>query len=196
MSNIVMSNTVKSFAFRLSLCAAALLGGGAVAFAQAPARTLFGHADFEMDWQLEPQNKTLRVRYSAAVRRLRIEVLDGSEQVMLRDLARGDVVILIAQGQKGAFAQKAPPLGPFQPQEVGETRQIAGQTCRDFVMQGQKLCVSDDGIPLAIEFGTTRILARNLIRQTQHPALFLVPKELKLQPLPGAAANTVPKLPF
>lgn len=180
----------------LGLSMSTLPGGASGALAQTPARTLFGHADFEMDWRLEPQSKTLRVRYSAAVRRLRIEALDGSQQVMLRDLVKGDVVILIAQGQKGAFAQKTPPLGPFQPQEVGGTRQIAGQSCRDFMVQGQKLCVTDDGIPVAVEFGDIRITATSLMRQAQHPALFQVPKELKLQPLPGAAANTVPKLPF
>ena len=191
-----MSNIGKSFAFLLGLATAGLSSGVSAVSAQTPTRNLFGNADFEMDWQLEPQNKTLRVRFSAATRRLRLEALDGSQQVMLRDLVKGDVVILIAQGQKGAFAQKTPPLGPFQPQGVGEARQIAGQTCRDFMVQGQKLCVTDDGIPVAVEFGETRITAKSLMRQAQHPALFQVPKELKLQPLPGAAANTVPKLPF
>lgn len=196
MSNIGKSLAPESLALVLGLSIAGLVSGTLASSAQTPARMLFGNADFEMDWQLEPQNKMLRVRYSAATRRLRMEALDGSQQVMLRDLVKGDVVILIAQGQKGAFAQKSAPLGAFVPQGVGDTRQIAGQTCRDFMVQGQKLCVTDDGIPVAIDVGETRITAKSLIRQAQHPVLFQVPKELKLQPLPGAAANTVPKLPF
>jgi hypothetical protein len=173
-----------------------LLAGGSQLHAQNSAKILFGNKDFEMDWHLEPAGKLLRVRFLAATKRLRIEAMDGSEQVMLRDLMRGDVVILIAQGQKGAFTQKSAPMAPFAPQEMGETREIAGQTCRDFGVQGQKFCVTDDGIPVEVDFGNGKLTARSLVRQAQHPALFQVPKGLVLKPLPGAGKETMPALPF
>ncbi|KAF0231041.1 MAG: hypothetical protein FD175_910 [Beijerinckiaceae bacterium] len=178
------------------LVAALLTGVVGPLMAQTPQKTLFGTRDFEMDWQLAPAGKVLRVRFSAATKRLRIEALDGSEQVMLRDLVKGDIVILIAQGQKGAYAQTSPPLAPFAPQEVGGTREIAGNPCREFSVQGQKLCVTDDGIPVGVDFGTGSLTAQSLVRQAQHPALFLVPKDLVLKPVPGSGANTLPKLPF
>lgn len=157
---------------------------------------LFGKADFEMDWMLEPAGKLIRVRFSAATRRLRLEMQDGSDQVMLRDLAKGDVIVLIAQGTKGAYAQKGKPMGPFVPQEFGEVREIIGQKCRDIVSEGQKFCLTDDGIPLSVDLGSVRLVARALLKQAQPAPLFLVPKDIALKPMPGAGSDTVPKLPF
>lgn len=174
----------------------ALLGQVAPSPAHAQERHLFGARDFEMDWQLEPGGRILRLRFLAAQRRLRIEMLDGSDQVMLRDLAKGDVVVLVAGGAKGAYGTKVAPMAAFRPEAIGETREIAGETCRDFTIQGQVLCVSDDGIPLAVEFGAGRLMARKLLRQGQHPALFELPKGTALKPMPGESADKVPKLPF
>lgn len=188
--------TVQRFWFGILLAACVLCASALPSGAQNASKMLFGNKDFEMDWHLEPAGKLLRVRFSAAAKRLRIEMMDGSEQVMLRDLVRGDVVILIAQGQKGAFAQKSTPMAPFAPQEIGGTREVAGNTCRDFGVQSQKFCVTDDGIPVEVDLGGSKLTARSLVRQAQHPALFQVPKDLVLKPVPGAGAETLPGLPF
>ena len=188
--------SVQRFWSGILLAACVLLAGASPSHAQNGARMLFGTKDFEMDWFLEPAGKLLRVRFMAATKRLRIEAMDGSEQVMLRDLVRGNVVILIAQGTKGAFTQKAPPMTPFTPEDIGEIREIAGNPCRDFGVQNQKFCVTDDGIPVEVDFGNGKLTARSLLRQGQFPALFEVPKGLVLQPMPGAGKDTMPGLPF
>jgi YD repeat-containing protein len=163
------------------------------AFAQGSHPTLFGQRDFEMDWKLEPGGKMLRFRYHGASRRLRIDALDGSEQTMHRDLGKGHIVVLIANGTKGAYAGSTKPIGPFLPEQIGEIRTIAGETCREFVAEGQKLCVTAEGIPIMVDYGSGRGIAQRLLREEQPAALFDLPKGLTAKPLPGSADNTVPK---
>lgn len=161
--------------------------------AQGSNPVLFGKRDFEMDWTVEPGAKMLRFRYHGATQRLRIDSMDGSEQTMHRDLAKGHVVVLIANGTKGAFAGSARPIGRFQPDAVGEMRTVAGESCREFSAGGQTLCVTDDGIPVMADFGNGQGMAQRLLRETQPAALFDLPKGLKPKPLPGGGANSIPK---
>jgi hypothetical protein len=166
------------------------------ACAQGAQPTLFGKADFEMEWQLQPQAKLLRVQFLAEKRRLRIEMLDGSDQAMIRDLASGKVAVLVANGTKGAYGSMARPMGAFRPEAVGEVREIIDNKCRDFRFQSRLLCITDDGIPLEVDLGGARLTATRLLRKSQLPALFEVPKELVLKPVPGSTAGPLPSIPF
>lgn len=171
-----------------------LFGLSLPAFAQAPPQpVLFGQRDFEMEWQMEPGNKLLRFRFHASTRRLRIDALDGSGQTMLRDLAKGTVVVLVANGAKGTYAGSVKPMGPFQPQQVGELQMIAGEPCRDFVLDGQTLCLTADGIPVMLDFGSGKATAQRLIRETQPVAFFDLPPGLTPKPLPGNGPGSIPK---
>lgn len=180
----------------MGLSGLALLASALPLIAQDGAPKLFGKADFEMEWRLFPQNNTLRVLYEAARQRLRIEALDGSDQVMIRDLATGKVVVLIAGGKRGAYGTTAKPLAAFRPEAIGETRSIAGQECREFGFEGRKMCVTDDGIPVEVDFGGGKLVATRLMRKAQHPALFEVPKDVTLKPIPGANPGALPGVPF
>jgi hypothetical protein len=172
------------------------LAQGGLAPQQTEGPQLFGMADFEMEWRLSPQEKVLRVQFLAAKRRLRIEALDGSDQVMLRDLVTGKVVILVTNGARGAFGTMAKPLAAFRPDSVGELREVAGNQCRDFMQEGRKLCVTDDGIPVEVDFGGGVLSATRLMRRAQVPALFEVPADLTLKPVPGDNAGALPQVPF
>lgn len=173
---------------------AALLGLSAAA-AQTRAPQLFGHRDFEMDWMQGEAGKMMRVRYLAERRILRIEALDGSGQVMLRDLAKGDVLILVAEGQRGVYGSRGRPVIGMNVEPGEATREAAGETCREARINGATICLSDDGIPLIMEEGGAPIRAIRILRQPQNAALFTVPKDAKIQPMPGSSAP-VPGVPF
>ncbi|MCZ8374587.1 MAG: hypothetical protein O9342_04350 [Beijerinckiaceae bacterium] len=175
----------------LALVACAFLPEAALGQTSNP--VLFGNRDFEMDWALQPGAKMLRFRYHGATQRLRIDMLDGSEQTMHRDLAKGHIVVLVANGTKGAFAGKTAPIGAFQPEQIGGIRTIVGESCREFSAGGQTLCVTADGIPVMVDFGNGQGVAQRLLRETQPAALFDLPKGLKPKPLPGGAENSIPK---
>lgn len=181
---------------RLCLAGLALLVPTMPLLAQDGAPRLFGKADFEMEWRLFPQNNTLRVLYEAARQRLRIEALDGTDQVMIRDLVTGKVAVLVAGGKRGAYGTMAKPLAAFRPETIGEIRSVAGQECREFGFEGRKMCVTNDGIPVEVDLGEGKLVATRLMRKAQHPALFDVPKEVTLKPVPGANSGVLPGVPF
>ncbi|CAN1556729.1 hypothetical protein MCEMSEM23_02442 [Rhabdaerophilaceae bacterium] len=170
-----------------------LTGGSAQA--QQAGAMLFGARDFEMDWVQAGNGQLLRLRYLSARRILRIEALDGSEQVMLRDLEKGDVLILVAEGKRGVFGHRVQPMRglSFVPGEV--VRSIAGEDCRETTLSGLTLCLSDDLIPLVVNDRGQEFIAQRLLRQAQNPALFTVPKDTKIQPLPGNS-GPLPGIPF
>lgn len=163
---------------------------------QAPAadarQLLFGARDFEMDWRAEPTGRRMRLRFHGESRRLRIEALDGSEEVLIKDFAKGDVFVMIAEGKKGIYGTKGAPAAPFRPESAGELQQIAGETCRDLGREGRVFCLTDDGIPVEIRVGAERIVAERLLRQAQNAALFELPKGVPVKAMPPNAA----KLPF
>lgn len=163
--------------------------------ASAQGRQLFGARDFEMDWSTSG-GKTLRVRYLAAAKRVRLEALDGSGEAMVKDLARGDVFVLVAEGQRGVYAAKAEPMRGLNGNLTERVREIAGEKCRDMAGGSVTLCLSDDGIPLVVEENGQILSATRIVRQAQSPALFQPPKDAKMQPMPGRGANSLPKLPF
>ncbi|MCA3606014.1 MAG: hypothetical protein IOC55_09345 [Methylobacterium sp.] len=173
----------------------ALLSGMLPAFAQGGGFALFGNRDFEMDGVQGDGGKMMRMRYLAERRILRIEALDGSGQVMLRDLAKGDVLILVQEGRQGIYGSRGRPIIGMAIVPGEATREVAGETCREARVNGATICLSDDGIPLVMEEGGTPIRAIRLLRQAQNPALFSVPKDAKIQPMPGSNAP-VPGAPF
>lgn len=184
------------------ICAAAfafVAGMAAPVLAQQPPAQpsglqLFGSRDFEMDWRMQQGNRMVRLRYSAELKRLRIEALDGSGQAMLKDLAGGGVTILVDEGRKGVFAAPGQPMPRGFGSPTGEIRSILGEQCQDFDLEGARLCLSRDGIPIGVTQRGEVIVAERLVRQAQNPALFLPPKDAKPQPIPGRA-GTGP-LPF
>lgn len=154
---------------------------------------IFGRQDFEMEWKTEPMKAILSVRYLAARRLLRLEPLDGSARAMVRDLATGDALLLVAQGQRGAYRTKAAPLGAFRPEGGGEIRKVGPEECREFASGPVTLCLSDDGIPLIIGFPEGKLTASRLLRQPQLPAFFEAPKGVEVKPLPpGMSAVLLP----
>lgn len=170
-----------------------MLQGIVPVVAQGTAPSLFGQRDFEMDWLMEPGSKLLRFRFHAGTKRLRIDALDGSEQTMHRDLGKGFVLVLVANGKRGAFAGTVPPLGAFQPQAVGEVQTVAGEACREFTLDRQQICVTADGIPVALVFDGGKATALRVLREVQPPALFEWPKGLSPKPLPGGGPGSLPK---
>jgi hypothetical protein len=180
---------------RILLGLLVLVTGLSPVFAQTRGPQLFGFRDFEMDWVQGEGSSVYRLRYLAARHMLRIEALDGSAQVMLRDLVKGDILVLLSEGQRGIYGSRGRPVlgAPIEPGDV--TRQIAGETCRVARVSGSVLCLADDGIPLAVEDGAAPVRATRLLRQAQNPALFTVPKDAKILPLPGGSRN-VPGAPF
>lgn len=164
--------------------------------AQTGARQIFGRADFELEWQSEPGDARLRLRYLAAERRLRIEALDGSGEAMIQDLGKGGRIVLVDEGKRGVYVAPAPPLAPFRGEAQAETRLIAGENCRDFLQDAAVYCLSDDGLPLVIEEGGRRLTATRLLRQRQNAALFSAPADAKPQVFPGRLPDAALKLPF
>lgn len=180
---------------RIFVLLLALWCGFQMASAQQRGPQLFGHRDFEMDWVQGDGGKMMRVRYLAERHILRIEALDGSSQVMLRDLAKGDVLILVAEGQRGVYGSRGRPVIGMNVELSDATREVAGESCREARINGATICLSDDGIPLVMEEGGAPIRAIRLLRQAQNPALFTVPKDAKIQPMPGSSMP-VPGVPF
>lgn len=162
--------------------------------AQNAGPALFGRQDFEMDWVDRQSGKTVRLRFLAERRILRIEALDGSQQAMLHDLQRGAVYVLVAEGQRGVYGREGTPLGNLAVVLGDQTRQIAGETCRDASVGGAQLCLSDDGVPLLVLQGEQQWQAERVLRQPQNPLLFALPKDAKIQPFPGG--GRAPGLPF
>ncbi len=189
------SNDRKARPLRILAVLLALLAGLAPALAQQRGLTLFGNRDFEMDWVQGEGGKMIRVRYLAERRMLRIEALDGSGQVMLRDLAKGDVLILVAEGQRGIYGSRGRPVLGMTIEAGDALREVAGETCREARVNGAVLCLSDDGIPLIMEEGGVPVRAIRILRQTQNPALFTVPRDAKILPMPGSGMP-VPGVPF
>lgn len=165
------------------------------AFAQDNGRVLFGQRDFEMDWRVDPAGRRIRLRFQGATRRLRIEPHDGSDQVMIRDFVKGDILVLVAEGRKGVYGAKTAPLGPFRSEGIGRLREIVGEACREIATEGRTMCLTDDGIPVEIVLGGQTIRAESLARRSQHPALFEPPKDVPVKPIPHAQAGGL-RLPF
>jgi hypothetical protein len=165
------------------------------AVAQQPQRFLFGTRDFEMDWRDETSGKRVRLRFLGAGRKLRIEALDGSNQVMIRDLASGEIAVLLDGGKAGLHAGKSEPLGAFNPDGAGELREIAGETCREFTAGPERFCLTDEGIPLELVSAREHFVAERLIRQAQAEILFTVPKDKPAKPIPGIAPLPPPARP-
>ncbi|MCU0819331.1 MAG: hypothetical protein MUF11_08480 [Beijerinckiaceae bacterium] len=189
------SDDRKARPLRILLALLVVCLGLSPAFAQSRGLQLFGLRDFEMDWVQGEGGKMMRVRYLAERRILRIEALDGSGQVMLRDLAKGDVLILIAEGQRGIYGSRGKPVLGMAIEAGEATREVAGETCREARINGATICLADDGIPLVMEEGGAPVRAIRVLRQPQNPALFTVPKDAKIQPMPGSNAP-VPGVPF
>jgi hypothetical protein len=176
------------FAFPLLLCALW------PAQAQQGAPVLFGRADFEMEWKVEPLKLVLSARYLAARRIMRLEILDGTSRVILRDLGTGEAQLLIAQGQKGAYSFKAAPMGRFTPGPPTGSQTIGNEECREFSSGPASLCLTDDGIPLKMTFPEGSLTASRLLRQPQLPAMFELPAGVQAKPLPAGVQP--PPLPF
>lgn len=162
--------------------------------AQQGAPVLFGRADFEMEWKVEPLKLVLSARYLAARRMMRMEILDGTSRAVLRDLGSGDAHLIIAQGQKGVYKFKAAPMGHFSPGAPTGSQTIGNEECRDFASGPVLLCLTDDGIPLKMTFPEGSLTASRLLRQPQAPALFELPQGAQPKPLPAGVQP--PPLPF
>lgn len=181
--------------FATHLFAVLLAGGlGAPALAQQDGPRIFGRADFEMEWKVEPVGIVLSARYLAAKGLMRLEILDGQSRAVVRNLFTGDALYIVGQGQGGVYSYKAPALGLFQPDAPGETQQVGPEQCRTFDAGGVTLCLTDDGIPLKMTFPEGVLTASRLLRQPQHPALFELPKGVEAKPLPSGMQP--PPLPF
>ncbi|MCA3632176.1 MAG: hypothetical protein INF16_05230 [Methylobacterium sp.] len=189
------SNDRKAQTLRILAVLLALLSGMLPAFAQGSGFTLFGNRDFEMDGVQGDGGKMMRMRYLAERRILRIEALDGSGQVMLRDLVNGDVLILVQEGRQGIYGSRGRPIIGMAVLPGEAVREVAGETCREARVNGATICLSEDGIPLVMEEGGAPFRAIRLLRQAQNPALFTVPKDAKIQPMPGSK-SPVPDVPF
>lgn len=172
----------------------ALILAAAPVLAQQPGPRLFGFRDFEMEWKVEPLGVVLSARYLAARSQMRLEVLDGQSRAVVRNMASGEALYVLRQGQGGAYSFKAPPMGRFEPGEAGVVETIGGEQCRTFTSGPVSMCVSDDGIPLKLSYPQGTLTASRLIRQPQHPALFELPPGVKAQPLP--ASIPAPQMPF
>jgi hypothetical protein len=158
---------------------------------QAP-RFLFGQRDFEMDWRDSTSGKHVRLRFLGSQRKLRIEPLDGSNQVMIRDLGSGEVFVLIEEGRQGVHGGKREPLGPFVPDGAGGLREIAGETCRELQAGRERYCLTDEGIPLELVSEREHFVAERLVRQAQPEALFNIPKDKAAKPIPGLTPLPAP----
>ncbi len=174
---------------RLIVAGALFISLAASAFAQqtealSSGPVLFGRKDFEVEWKVEPYKLVLSARYFAERRLMRFEIPDGSGRAVVRNLASGDALYIVGQGQGGAYRYQLVPLGRFQPGAPGGTRQIGSEQCRDFDAGGVLLCLTDDGIPLRIALAQGTLTASRLLRQPQHPALFDLPKGQEAKPLP------------
>jgi len=170
------------------------LASAAPAQAQQEAPRLFGRADFELEWKVEPVGIVLSARYLAARGLMRLEVLDGQSRAVVRNLFTGDALYVIGHGQGGVYSYKAPAIGLFQPESPGEMSQVGPEQCRNFDAGGVSLCITDDGIPLKMTFPEGTLTASRLLRQPQHPAMFELPKGVEAKPLPPSIQP--PQLPF
>jgi hypothetical protein len=120
------SNDRKAQSLRILPVLLALLSGMLPAFAQGSGFTLFGNRDFEMDGVQGDGGKMMRMRYLAERRILRIEALDGSGQVMLRDLAKGDVLILVQEGRQCIYGSRGRPIIGMNIVPGEAVREVAG----------------------------------------------------------------------
>lgn len=172
---------------------AALLAG--VAMAQSGGFQLFGHRDFELDGIQQQDGKPMRLRYLAARRILRMEMLDGSGQAMLINFAQGDVLLVVAEGQRGVFGRRDSAIASQRVIPADGIREIAGEKCREASINGTPACIADDGVPLVMSGPQGEFVAQRVLRQPQSVALFTVSKETKIQPFPGYN-GPLPTAPF
>jgi hypothetical protein len=178
--------------------AALLAGLGAhmpTSFAQSSGFQLFGHRDFEIDGVQQHDGKGMRLRYLAARRILRMEMLDGSGQALLINFAQGDMLLMIADGQRGVFGRRDAGIISQRIVPADATRGIAGEQCREASINGSAACLADDGVPLMMAGPQGEFVAQRVLRQPQNPALFTFAKEIKIQPFPGYS-GPLPTAPF
>lgn len=176
----------------MALLIAAVASG---ASAQSGGFQLFGHRDFEMDGIQQQDGKAMRLRYLAARRILRMEMLDGSGQAMLINFAQGDVLLLVAEGQRGVLGRRDGAIVSQRVVPADGIREIAGEKCREASVNGTPACIADDGVPLMLSGPQGEFVAQRVLRQPQSPGLFTVAKDTKIQPFPGYN-GPVPAAPF
>lgn len=185
----------RSSVFTLAALCSALLALAPGVVAQSGGMPLFGQRDFEMDGIQQQDGKAMRLRYLAARRILRMEMLDGSGQSMLINFAQGDLLLLIADGQRGVFGRRDSAILNQRVIPSDGTRSIAGEPCREARINGSPACIADDGVPLMLSGPQGEFVAQRVLRQPQNPALFTIAKETKIQPFPGYN-GPLPAAPF
>ncbi|MBN8534750.1 MAG: hypothetical protein J0L51_11755 [Rhizobiales bacterium] len=183
------------FLFTLAALLFGLFSNAPTSLAQPAGFQLFGHRDFEMDGIQQQDGKAMRLRYLAARRILRMEMLDGSGQALLINFAQGDMLLLIADGQRGVFGRRDAAISSQRVVPADATRDIAGEKCREASINGSPACIADDGVPLMLAGPQGEFVAQRVLRQPQSPALFTFAKEIKVQPLPGYN-GPLPAAPF
>lgn len=181
--------------FALSAFLVGLVANTPNSLAQSGGFQLFGQRDFEMDGIQQHDGKGMRLRYLAARRILRMEMLDGSGQAMLINFAQGDMLLLIADGQRGVFGRRDAAISSQRVIPADATRDIAGEKCREASINGSPACIADDGVPLMLAGPQGEFVAQRVLRQSQNPALFTFAKEIKIQPFPGYN-GPLPAAPF
>lgn len=185
----------QSSVFTLAALCSAVLAAVPGVLAQSTGMPLFGQRDFEMDGIQQQDGKAMRLRYLAARRILRMEMLDGSGQAMLINFAQGDMLLLLAEGQRGVFGRRDAAIIRQQVIPSEGTREIAGEPCREASINGSPACIANDGVPLMMAGPQGEFVAQRVLRQPQSPALFTVAKETKIQPFPGYS-GPLPAAPF
>jgi hypothetical protein len=164
-------------------------------FAQTGGPQLFGSRDFEIDGIQQNDGKAMRLRYLAARRILRMEMLDGSGQALLINFAQGDMLLLIGDGQRGVFGRRDAAIMSQRIIPADSTRDIAGEKCREASINGSPACLANDGVPLMLAGPAGEFVAQRVLRQPQNTALFTVAREAKIQPFPGYN-GPLPAAPF
>lgn len=169
-----------------------LSGAGAAAQEALP----WAQADYEAEWRIASLGHVVTVRYSAQAKKLRFELNDPKGTVVVKDLAGGGVLVSEGDGKAGVKAGRGQPLGLPAQNPTGARRQIAGESCAVHGIGPAELCLSADGVLLAVSAGEERIEALRVIRKPQDPALFAPPEGAPVTPLPGGAEGGTPLLPF
>jgi hypothetical protein len=167
----------------------------AAAFAQTGGFQLFGQRDFELDGIQQQDLKPMRLRYLAARRILRLEMLDGTGQALLINFPQGDILMVPADLRRGVFGRKDGAIASQRVVPADGVRDMAGEKCREASINGAPACIADDGVPLMMAGPQGEFVAQRVVRQPQNPALFTVPKETKIQPFPGYR-GPLPAPPF
>ena len=158
--------------------------------------------DFSGTWVVQDRGGNqfrADMQYSAEEKAMRMSMSAGGQQMdMIRDMDTGEVVMWSAQMPGMGMRMETPTGQDVDARPTGDMREVNGETCEVWEVEGGTACIGEDNIPLTTEAVSATAELQDLQRTPQDAALFEPPADLNIMDMPGAAQGgmQMPDLPF